>query len=209
MKRGRRDSVAFTVVVAALVLLGAVVMAVVVALSGAPGSLALAALLAAVPVGPLVGCFMWLDRYEPEPRNLLVAGLLWGAFAATGAAIVFQGLGLAGGATERDVLSVVAPVTEEVTKGAFLFLLLWWRRHELDGVLELAGGIHLSTIAHRPSVRPESGKPTLPSGHRRACSYAEPSRFARRPASHKGPSLLSPRGESSQSGTSRAARAVC
>ena len=108
----------------------------VVALSGAPGSLALAALLAAVPVGPLVGCFMWLDRYEPEPRNLLVAGLLWGAFAATGAAIVFQGLGLAGGATERDVLSVVAPVTEEVTKGAFLFLLLWWRRHELDGVLD-------------------------------------------------------------------------
>jgi RsiW-degrading membrane proteinase PrsW (M82 family) len=136
MQRGRRDSVAFTVVVAGLVLLGGVVMAVVVALSGAPGSLALAALLAAVPVGPLVGCFMWLDRYEPEPRNLLVAGLLWGAFAATGAALVFQGLGLAGGATERDVLNVVAPVTEEVTKGAFLFLLLWWRRHELDGVLD-------------------------------------------------------------------------
>jgi RsiW-degrading membrane proteinase PrsW (M82 family) len=136
MHRGRRDSVAFTVVVAALVLLGGVVMAAVVAFSGAPGSLALAALVAAVPVGPLVGCFMWLDRYEPEPRNLLVAGLLWGAFAATGAAIVFQGIGIAGGASERDSLAVVAPVTEELTKGAFLFLLLWWRRHELDGVLD-------------------------------------------------------------------------
>ncbi|GAB3037294.1 membrane protein [Nocardioides flavus (ex Wang et al. 2016)] len=136
MHRGRRDSVAFTVVVAALVLLGGLVMAFVVALSGAPGSLALAALVAAVPVGPLVGCFMWLDRYEPEPRNLLVAGLLWGAFAATGAALVFQGLGLVGGASERDSLAVVAPVTEELTKGAFLMLLLWWRRHELDGVLD-------------------------------------------------------------------------
>lgn len=136
MQRGRRDSVAFTVVVAALVLLGGVVMAAVVALSGAPGTLALAALVAAVPVGPLVGCFMWLDRYEPEPRNLLVAGLLWGAFAATGAALVFQGLGLVGGASERDSLAVVAPVTEELTKGAFLMLLLWWRRHELDGVLD-------------------------------------------------------------------------
>jgi RsiW-degrading membrane proteinase PrsW (M82 family) len=136
MQRGRRDSVAFTVVVAALVLLGGIVMAAVAAFSGAPGTLALAALVAAVPVGPLVGCFMWLDRYEPEPRNLLVAGLFWGAFAATGAALVFQGLGLVGGASERDSLAVVAPLTEELTKGAFLLLLLWWRRHELDGVLD-------------------------------------------------------------------------
>ena len=136
MHRGRRDSVAFTVVVGILVLLGGLAMALVVGLSGAPGSLALAALLAALPVGPLVGCFMWLDRYEPEPRNLLIAGLLWGAFVATAAALVFQGIGLAGGASERDSLAVVAPLTEEATKGAFLFLLLWWRRHELDGILD-------------------------------------------------------------------------
>ncbi len=136
MPRRRRDSVAFTVVVTALVLLGALVMALVVALSGAPGSLALAALLAALPVGPLVGCFMWLDRYEPEPRSLLVAGLLWGAFVATAAALVFQGIGMAGGASDTESLSILAPVSEELTKGAFLVLLLWWRRHELDGVLD-------------------------------------------------------------------------
>ncbi len=136
MHRGRRDSVAFTVVVGILVLLGGLAMALVIGLAGAPGSLALAALLAAVPVGPLVGCFMWLDRYEPEPRNLLAAGLLWGAFVATAAALVFQGIGIAGGASDRDSLSVVAPLTEEATKGAFLFLLLWWRRAELDGVLD-------------------------------------------------------------------------
>ncbi len=132
----RRDSVAFTVVVGVLVLLGALAMALVVALSGAPGSLALAALLAALPVGPLVGCFMWLDRYEPEPRSLLAAGLLWGAFVATAAALVFQGVGTVGGASQEDSLGVIAPVTEEVTKGVFLLLLLWWRRHELDGVLD-------------------------------------------------------------------------
>ena len=136
MHRRRRDSVAFTVVVAVLVLLGGLAMALVIALSGAPGTLALAALLAAVPVGPLVGCFMWLDRYEPEPRSLLAAGLLWGAFVATAGALVFQGLGMVGGSTEVQSLSVVAPVTEEITKGAFLLLLLWWRRHELDGVLD-------------------------------------------------------------------------
>lgn len=136
MHRRRRDSVAFTVVVAVLVLVGAAAMALNFALAGAPGTLALAALLAALPVGPLVGCFMWLDRYEPEPRGLLAAGLLWGAFVATAAALVLQVLGMFGGASESDSLSVVAPVTEEVTKGAFLVLLLWWRRHELDGVLD-------------------------------------------------------------------------
>ncbi|PUA80972.1 PrsW family intramembrane metalloprotease [Nocardioides currus] len=136
MPRRRRDSVAFTVVVTALVLLGAVVMAVVIAFSGAPGSLVVAALLAALPVGPLVGCFMWLDRYEPEPRSLLVGGLLWGAFVATAAALIFQGIGIAGGASDEASLAFLAPVTEEATKGAFLVLLLWWRRHELDGILD-------------------------------------------------------------------------
>ncbi|QIK77128.1 PrsW family intramembrane metalloprotease [Nocardioides piscis] len=132
----RRDSVAFTVVVTLLVLVGAGVMSLVIAVSGAPGTFALAALLAALPVGPLVGCFMWLDRYEPEPRSLLVGGLLWGAFVATAAALVFQGIGVAGGATDEQTLAFLAPVTEEATKGAFLILLLWWRRHELDGILD-------------------------------------------------------------------------
>lgn len=136
MPRRRRDSVAFTVIVTVLVLLGALLMVAVIALSGAPGSLALAALLAALPVGPLVGCFMWLDRYEPEPRSLLVGGLLWGAFVATAAALLFQGIGMAGGASDEQSLSFVAPVTEEATKGFFLVLLLWWRRHELDGILD-------------------------------------------------------------------------
>ncbi len=136
MPRRRRDSVAFTIVVTALVLIGALVMALIIALSGGPGSLVMAALLAALPVGPLVGCFMWLDRYEPEPRSLLMAGLLWGAFVATAAALVFQGIGVVGGASDDASLAFVAPVTEEATKGAFLLLLLWWRRHELDGVLD-------------------------------------------------------------------------
>ena len=100
MPRRRRDSVAFTVVVTVSVLLGALVMAARRRPLRRPGSLALAALLAALPVGPLVGCFMWLDRYEPEPRSLLVAGLLWGAFVATAAALVFQGIGVAGGASD-------------------------------------------------------------------------------------------------------------
>jgi RsiW-degrading membrane proteinase PrsW (M82 family) len=88
-------------------------------------------------VGPLVGCYLWLDRYEPEPRGLLVLGLVWGGFVATAAALVLQGIGgLVTGFSDAASLAVVSPVTEEATKGVFLLLLLWWRRYELDGVLD-------------------------------------------------------------------------
>ena len=78
-----RNSIAFTVVVTVLSVLGALVMILLIALSGAPASLALATALAALPVGPLVACYLWLDRYEPEPRSLLATGLVWGGFVAT------------------------------------------------------------------------------------------------------------------------------
>jgi protease PrsW len=129
--------VAFTVVVTVLVCLGALMMLAIVGFSGAPSSVVLATALAALPVGPLVGCYLWLDRYEPEPRALLAAGLLWGGFVATAVAILLQGVGgVVGGWSDTLSLEVVAPVTEEASKGLFLVLLLWWRRAELDGVLD-------------------------------------------------------------------------
>ena len=141
MPGARRDhatsSVALAVVVTVLVCLGALAILAVLALAGAPGSLALATVLAALPVGPLVACYLWLDRYEPEPRTLLAAGLLWGCFVATAAALLIQGVGgFVLSFTDKQSLAVVAPLTEEASKGVFLLLLLWWRRAELDGVLD-------------------------------------------------------------------------
>jgi RsiW-degrading membrane proteinase PrsW (M82 family) len=132
----RRDTIAFTVVVTVLVVLGAAGMLLVLALSGAPRTLALATVLATIPVVPLIVCYMWLDRYEPEPRRLLAAGLLWGGFVATAAAILLGIGGFFVGVDDDFSLAVGAPFTEEATKGAFLLLLLWWRRAELDGVLD-------------------------------------------------------------------------
>jgi RsiW-degrading membrane proteinase PrsW (M82 family) len=131
------SSVAFTVVVTVLVCLGALAILAVLAFSGAPSTLVLATVLAALPVGPVVACYLWLDRYEPEPRMLLAAALLWGCFVATAAALVLQGVGgFVLAFTDAQSLSVVAPITEEASKGLFLVLLLWWRRAELDGVLD-------------------------------------------------------------------------
>ncbi len=137
MSTARRDNVAFTAVVSVLVGLGGLAILVVLALSGAPSIMFLATVLAMLPVVPLVACYLWLDRYEPEPRSLLLAALAWGAFVATVAAIVLGGIGgLVVGFTEEASLTVVAPVTEEASKGLFLLLLLWWRRAEFDGVLD-------------------------------------------------------------------------
>lgn len=141
MPAAPRNSLAFTVVVTVLVTVlvagGALLTLLILALSGAPGITVAAAGLAALPVGPVLAAYLWLDRYEPEPKRLLAAGLGWGAFVATMAAIIVQGLGgLLVGFTDTFSMAVAAPVVEEASKGFFLLLLLWWRRAEIDGVLD-------------------------------------------------------------------------
>jgi RsiW-degrading membrane proteinase PrsW (M82 family) len=135
--RRRRSGTAFTVVVSVVVVLAALPMLLIIALSGAPTTLVVATILAALPVVPLVACYLWLDRYEPEPRGLLALGLLWGAFVACFAAVVLEGVGgVVAGLTSDASSAVLAPVVEEACKGAFLLALLWWRRDELDGLLD-------------------------------------------------------------------------
>lgn len=131
------DNVVFTVVVTVVMLVGAAVMSLVLLASGAPAALVVGAVLAALPVGPLVAVFLWLDRYEPEPRSLILTALGWGAFVATAAALVLQLAGqLAFGRPESFTAAVVAPITEEAAKGVFVLLLVVARRRVVDGVLD-------------------------------------------------------------------------
>ncbi len=133
----RRGSALFTVTVAILLLLGAGVMCLVLVLANAPGALAVGVVLAALPVGPVIACFLWLDRYEPEPVRLLVLAFFWGAVVATAAALVLQALDQAVLGTPDDwSAAIVAPITEEGAKGLFILLLLWFRRRVIDGVLD-------------------------------------------------------------------------
>jgi protease PrsW len=133
----RQSSVLFTVFLAVAMFLGACVMALVLLASNAPGALVIGVVLAALPVGPVVAAYLWLDRYEPEPLGLLAAAFGWGALVATAAALVLQAVDVfALGTPETWAAAIVAPLTEEGAKGLFVLLLLWTRRHVIDGILD-------------------------------------------------------------------------
>jgi RsiW-degrading membrane proteinase PrsW (M82 family) len=97
-----------------------------------------------IPVVPLAAAFLWLDRLRPEPAGLLVVALLWGALAATYLSLTINGwlarqVGDEYGATARSAV-YIAPWVEETCKGAVVFLLVWWRRHDFNSVL--AGAVY-------------------------------------------------------------------
>lgn len=133
----RKQGVLFTVLISVALFIGACLMAVLLVASGAPKAMGFGLVLASLPVGPLVACYLWLDRYEPEPRSLLLLALGWGAFVATTVALIFQAVDqFAFHHPETFVGTVVAPLTEEAAKGLFIVLLLLYRRNEFDGILD-------------------------------------------------------------------------
>ena len=135
-KHGLRG-VLFSVLVGVALLAGALVMAFVLLAVGRPEAVAIGLVLAILPVGPLVACYLWLDRYEPEPLRLLALAFAWGALVATGAAILLQTAdAVLNGSSDVWSAVVMAPITEEAGKGIFVLLLLWSRRHVIDGVLD-------------------------------------------------------------------------
>ncbi|MEV6487587.1 PrsW family glutamic-type intramembrane protease [Actinoplanes sp. NPDC051633] len=95
---------------------------------------------AILPVPVLVGCFLWLDRYEPEPNRYLVFCFAWGASVATlvaigvntGGAWLFDRLGL----PDALVAVLIAPFIEETMKALGPILLLWRRRREWSGITD-------------------------------------------------------------------------
>jgi RsiW-degrading membrane proteinase PrsW (M82 family) len=98
-----------------------------------------AVLFAFVPVVPMVAVFYWLDRLRPEPRALLLFALAWGALIATYVSLRINGwlagdLGDRFGASARSAV-FVAPWVEEACKATVIFAIVWWRRHDFNGVI--------------------------------------------------------------------------
>ena len=127
----------FVVLVGLALVLGGLVIALVLLAAGRPDAIVVGLVLAALPVGPLIACYLWLDRYEPEPKVFLVLAFGWGALVATAGALLVQTVNQAiTGDGEVTSAVLVAPITEEAGKGLFVVLLLWLGRHVLDGLID-------------------------------------------------------------------------
>lgn len=96
------------------------------------------AVLALVPLAVVVAAIRIIDRWEPEPRGLVVFALLWGAVASVAVAL---GVGLVVSVVApwlpETVSSVVqAPIVEEIAKGAGVLLLFVAARRAFDGPVD-------------------------------------------------------------------------
>lgn len=138
-RRGRaRGRILLLVAVSIISLLGILGVAFLAARgSGAPEGAALSLGFALVPVPFVVGAFLWLDRYQPEPLRYLVAAVSWGAVMSVAIALPLQLLAASQLDLSDTVLATfVAPLTEEPAKDLFLLLILLRRRRELDGIVD-------------------------------------------------------------------------
>ncbi|MCF6524848.1 PrsW family intramembrane metalloprotease [Streptomyces sp. JJ36] len=131
-------------VVAVLVLCGLAILALVREQTGTQG-LFVGLGLAVLPVPLLLAAFRWLDGVEPTPWRNHAFAFAWGACAATLVALLANSFAtawladsvLSGRPGRADTLgaTVVAPVVEEVAKGAAILLLFVFRRAAFTGVV--------------------------------------------------------------------------
>jgi RsiW-degrading membrane proteinase PrsW (M82 family) len=125
----------------------ALVMAAAVGASVGVQAALLGLVLAVLPLGVVVPAFLWLDRFEAEPKRMLLFAFAWGALVAAAGALVINttsilvldevvGDGLDGldGLTVGAV--VVAPIVEESLKGFAVLIIAIWRRRHFDGIVD-------------------------------------------------------------------------
>lgn len=103
-----------------------------------PAGAALGFTLSTVAMAGVLACYLWLDRWEPEPPRLLVMSFLWGASVAVLISVVLEQMveatfGTGGDKPSFITVAVGAPMVEEAAKGLFLLLMMTGRRrHELN-----------------------------------------------------------------------------
>ena len=93
-----------------------------------------------VPVLPLVGLLLWLDRSAPTPTGYLALALGWGTLVATLLALMVNSwvatrIGDIYGPSARSAV-FVAPWVEEAAKGAVVLLIAVVRRHRFAGIVD-------------------------------------------------------------------------
>jgi RsiW-degrading membrane proteinase PrsW (M82 family) len=98
--------------------------------------------LALLPLAGVLVAVRLVDRWEPEPRGLVIFAVAWGAIASVGIALgvdlVLSLLFGAAGAPGSDIFSSVvqAPIVEEIAKGLGLYIIFVTARRAFDGPVD-------------------------------------------------------------------------
>ena len=121
------------------------------------GTTLMMTVLALIPLAIVLTAVLWVDRWEPEPRMMLLIAFLWGAGASTvpsmfmnepfGMALynVFSSMGLVNFGPEGGPPVFGAPFIEEFWKGAGLLLLFLVRRRHFNSAVD--GVVYAFVIA--------------------------------------------------------------
>lgn len=94
--------------------------------------------LALIPLTVVLLGVRMIDRWDPEPKRLLVFAVAWGAIAAVGLTLLFDlGITLLFGIRDDALTAVVqAPIVEEFWKGLGVFLIFVVARRAFDGPVD-------------------------------------------------------------------------
>lgn len=104
-----------------------------------------------LPLGAVLLAVRVIDRWEPEPKRLLLFAFVWGAVVSISVTLMIQpyfslAAGPASGLDYRTfAVTVQAPVVEEFAKSLGLLLLLLFARRHFDGPVD--GVVFAFTIA--------------------------------------------------------------
>jgi protease PrsW len=126
-----------------IIVLGTVAGLVVILMTAAnPVGTAIGFVLSSVAMAVVLLAYLWLDRWEPEPRRLLVLAFLWGASVAVVISVALELLVDSwinpGGAKDSFASGAIsAPLVEEAAKGLFLLIMMTGRRrNELNSLTD-------------------------------------------------------------------------
>lgn len=103
-----------------------------------PSASVIGLVLALIPLAIVFLGVRLIDRWEPEPKSLVVFAIAWGAVAAVGLTLLVDlALTFAFGFRSEEIAAVVqAPIVEEFWKGFGVFLIFLVARRAFDGPID-------------------------------------------------------------------------
>lgn len=109
-----------------------------------PAAFAIGGILALVPLAIVLVGVNWIDRWEPEPRGILIFGFLWGSGASVLLALIIGAeieslVGAWGGpgpGFEFFGAVIQAPIVEELAKGLGIIVIFWFAQKHFDGPVD-------------------------------------------------------------------------